>query len=164
MQNILQSRPVTKYRLNLSLLLSRAQNTFGMLRHAELCPSSPNVTQELVMLLVGWKRNWKKHHTGGNGRWSAPRVTPGSHQSVSLLFSYFINVPPCNSNAIQPYLLGAGRSSQVPLGLTPPLQSGELCHHSRLQVEKYIFLFRLWITLPEPAQLVLPCCKLTLGH
>lgn len=116
------------------------------------------------MLLLGWKRNWKKHHAVGNDRWSALAVTPGSHQPVSLLFSYFINVPLRNPNAIPPDLLDAGRSSHLSLGLIPPLQSGVLCYHSRLWVEKYIFLLRLWITLPEPAQPVLPCCKLTPGQ
>lgn len=107
------------------------------------------------MLLLGWKRNWKKHHAVGNGRWSALCVTPGSHQPVSLLFSYFISVPLCNPNAIPPDLLDAGRASHPSLGLRPPLQSGVLCYHSRPWVEKYIFLFRLWITLPETS----PACS-----
>lgn len=82
---------------------------------------------------------------------------------LSCSHLYFINVPLCDPNAIQPDLLDAGRSSPLPLGLMPPLQSGVLCYHSRLWMEKYIFLFRLWITLPEPPKLFCHAANSHLG-
>lgn len=44
--------------------------------------------------------------------------------------------------------------------------SNQVCYATTADSEwkKYIFLLRLWMTLPEPAHPVLSCCKLTLGH
>lgn len=123
------------------MLLSRAQNTFGMLRHTELCLSSPNVTQEPVVfhVVTGMKKKLEKTLCSREWQvfcsmcdtWKSPACVSCSHL-------YFISVfYLCNPNAIQPDQQDAGRSSHLPLELIPPLQSGVLCYHSRLWMEKF---------------------------
>lgn len=147
-----------------------------MLRHAELCPSSPNLTQEPVVFHVVTGTKKKLEKTPYSREWQIFRSLRGSWKSLACfspaLTCISSNMPLCMPNAIQPDPLDARKSLHLFTCGTDtaspprPPQSRVLRSCSRHCVEKFIFLFTLWITLPEPAQPALrwPCCKLTLGH
>jgi len=67
------------------MLLSRAQNTSGMLRHAQLCPSSPNLTQEPAVfhVVTGTKKKLEKSYSKG---W---QIVCSLHDSWKLLACFF---------------------------------------------------------------------------
>lgn len=133
MKNILQSRLVTKYRVNpvahffLEPKIHLACS--DMLSYAPHHLMQPK-SLWYFMLLLGWKSNWKKHHAVGNGRWSAPCVTPGSHQPVSLLFSLIFyqrasmkpkrnSTWPAGHWEILPFTSGTGTTSPIRCAMLP---------------------------------------------
>lgn len=95
MQNILQSRPVTKYRLNLvACFFLEPKNISGMLRHAELCPSSPNLTQELVVFSCCYWDKKKLEKMPCSGEWQIFSPLWDSWKSLACFFPLPISTSP----------------------------------------------------------------------
>lgn len=97
------------------MLLSGAQNISGMLRHAELCPSSPNLTQQLVVFHVVTGTKKKLDKTVCSGEWQISCPLCDSWKSLACLSSAFICILSACLYACQAQLNVTGTTLANPL-------------------------------------------------